>query len=76
MAAVSEASAPALSSSRFELDPRHRLALLAHCRREVRQIERFLKIETAVESGSVGDGEAAKLLRLATGLRRGLDKRR
>jgi hypothetical protein len=73
VAAVIQAPAP----SRFELVPRHRRALLEHCRREVRQIERFLTIEAAVAGGR-GQGEAsdeaAKLLRLATGLRRGLDK--
>ncbi len=73
--AVIEAPAPA--ATRFELVPRHRHALLEHCRREVRQIERFLTIEAAVAGGrGAGDAkaEAEKLLRLATGLRRGLDK--
>lgn len=65
--------APA-ATSRFALAPHHRRALLEHCRREVRQIERFLTIEKAVSNGGEVGVEAEKLLRLATGLRRGLDK--
>ncbi len=68
----------AVETSRLEMIPRHRRELLEHCRREVRQIERFCLLEAHLAAGRSDGGQAAdearKMLRLATGLRRGLDK--
>jgi hypothetical protein len=70
--------APAPAAARLELAPRHRRELLDYCRRAARQIERLFLLEAHLAAARAGDEakaeEARKLLRLATGVRRGLDK--